>query len=61
MSKTHRHTPSDPVKALKRATRDEFGFEPTRISKNQKKYSRSREKRSWMIEEDFSNFYPARA
>lgn len=61
MGKTRRHTPSDPVKALKRAARDEFGFEPNRISKNQKKYSRSREKRSWMTEEDFSNLHPARA
>ena len=61
MSKTRRHTPSDSLKALKSAAREEFGFEPTRISKNQKKYSRSREKRSWMTEEDFSNLYPARA
>lgn len=58
MSKTHRHTPSDPVKALKRAARDEFGFEPTRISKNRKKYSRSREKCIWIHELDLT---PTRA
>lgn len=59
--KSRHKQPKNPLKALKNAARDEFGFEPTRISKNQKKYSRSREKRSWMNEEDFSNLYPARA
>lgn len=55
MSKTHRFQPSDPVKALKRAARDEFGFQPTRISANKAKYSRSREKRVWMNQENLSS------
>lgn len=37
----------DSVKALKRAAREEFGFRPTRISSNRKKYTRSRENRDW--------------
>lgn len=37
--------PRDPVKALKKAARDAFGFQVTRISENRKKYARSREKR----------------
>lgn len=37
----------DSVKALKRAVREEFGFQPTRISSNRKKYARSRENRDW--------------
>lgn len=47
MKPRHNH-PKNPIRAMKKAARDEFGFGPTRISKNQKKYSRSREKRSWM-------------
>lgn len=37
----------DSLKALKRAAREEFGFQPTRISSNRKKYARSRENRAW--------------
>ena len=44
--------PKDPVKALKRAAREEFGFQPTRIAANRTKYSRSREKRLWRHDPD---------
>jgi len=37
--------PKDAVKALKKAAREEFGMEVTRMSSNRKKYVRSREKR----------------
>ena len=60
MGKTYR-LHSNPLKALKKAARDDFGFEPPRISKNKKKYSRSREKHSWKTEEDFFSFNHARA
>lgn len=49
MSKFH----EDTVKALKRAAREEFGFQPTRISSNRKKYVRNRENRDWRQETDF--------
>lgn len=52
MGKTKRQSFIGPVKALKRAAREEFGFEPTRISSNKTKYSRSREKRQWMQDID---------
>lgn len=58
--KSRHNQPKNPLKALKRAARDEFGFEPTRISSNKAKYARSREKRSWMKEIDF-DYSPARA
>ena len=52
MGKTHRFRPSTPVKSLKKAAREEFGFEPTKISSNRTRYSRSREKRYWKQNED---------
>lgn len=36
------------IKALKKAAREDFGFQPTRISANRKKYNRAREKRVWL-------------
>ena len=39
----HRNPPKNPVKALKRAARDAYGLEPTRITRNNRKYARSRE------------------
>ena len=44
------HNPKDPIKALKRAARDEFGLQPTRIASSLAKYARSREKRAWKEE-----------
>ena len=46
----HHRNPKEPVKALKRAARDEFGLQPTRISSNLAKYARSRENRAWRSE-----------
>lgn len=40
-----RRQPKTLLAALKKAARQEFGFQPTRISKNRRKYTRSREKR----------------
>lgn len=57
MSKTFRHG-NDAVKALKRAAREEFGFEPTHNHSNKTKYTRCREKRIWTRETDFM---PSRA
>lgn len=40
-----RRQPKTLLAALKKAARQEFGFQPTRISKNRRKYTRNREKR----------------
>ncbi len=40
-----RRQPKTLLAALKKAARQDFGFQPTRISKNRRKYDRSREKR----------------
>lgn len=37
--------PKDAVKALKKAAREAFGFQRVRITRNGRKYVRSREKR----------------
>lgn len=39
-----RRQPKTLLAALKKAARQEFGFQPTRISKNRRKYAKSREK-----------------
>ena len=41
------------VKALKRAAREDFGFQPTHITSNKRKYVRSREKRLCMKDIDY--------
>ena len=43
----------DLIKALKRAAREEYGFEPTKISSNRRKYSRSREKDAFRREASY--------
>lgn len=35
------------IKTLKRISREEFGFQPTRITVNRKKYDRTRSKREF--------------
>lgn len=35
------------IKTLKRISREEFGFQPTRITVNRKKYDRTRAKREF--------------
>ena len=37
----------DVIKTLKRISREEFGFQPTRIEVNRKKYDRTRSKREF--------------
>ena len=35
---------ADVIKAIKRFAREEYGFQPTRMTKNKKKYNRKAEK-----------------
>ena len=35
---------ADVIKAIKRFAREEYGFQPTRMTKNKKKYNRKTEK-----------------
>jgi len=44
--------PKTLLAALKKAAREEFGIQPTRMSKNRKKYVRSREKRRGAVTEE---------
>ena len=40
------------IKTLKRISREEFGFQPTRITINRKKYDRTRSKREFKREQN---------
>lgn len=42
-----RRNTKDLIKALKRSAKEDFGFEPTKISSSARKYSRSRENAQW--------------
>lgn len=44
------------IKTLKRISREEFGFQPTRITINRKKYDRTRSKREFERDQN-SLFY----
>ena len=46
---------ADYVKAMKRFAREEYGFQPARMTKNKKKYDRKNEKRKLL--RDSEAFY----
>ena len=48
---------ADYVKAMKRFAREEYGFQPARMTKNKKKYDRKSEKRKLLRESEAFHLY----
>lgn len=52
---TKKQVNEDAVKAMKALNRQEYGFQPTRIAENRKRYKRCRDK--WHPDKDANFFY----
>ena len=48
---------ADYMKAMKRFAREEYGFQPARMTKNKKKYDRKNEKRKLLRDSEAFYFY----